>query len=171
MSPRPRLVATDNKFTPHRYLNAVRKVLGEIELDPASCAAANERVKALKYYDYSQDALIQEWKGKTFLNPPYSKGNLEPFTRKLMKHHSSAGISEAILLVPNWTERKWFQPLWKYPRCFTDHRISYVDGFNLKLCGNPEGGSCFFYFPYMLDYEFSIEKFFIEFRKFGHVEK
>ena len=36
--------------TPPEILNLVRAVLGEIELDPASSAAANERVKAKTFY-------------------------------------------------------------------------------------------------------------------------
>lgn len=166
---RPKSIPTDEKYTPHKYLHAVRQVLGEIELDPASCVAANERVKALKYYSIQDNGLTKNWKGKTFLNPPYSRGNIEPFTRKLINHHKEGAVPRAIELLPNWTERRWFQLLWNYPICFTDHRIDFINGFDMKLCGNPEGGSCFIYFPDLYDYENDCERFGHVFKQFGHI--
>ena len=43
-------MANDEWFTPTKYLQPVRKVLGGIDLDPATCCAAQARVKALRYY-------------------------------------------------------------------------------------------------------------------------
>jgi hypothetical protein len=37
-------------YTPSVYIEAARKVLGTIDLDPASCPAANQTVRASKYY-------------------------------------------------------------------------------------------------------------------------
>lgn len=159
----------DEKYTPLKYIHAVKQVLGEIELDPASCEAANLRVKAKKFYSKEDNGLDKVWLGKTFLNPPYSTGNLIPFTTTLIQSHKVDDVSEAILLTPNWTERKWFQPLWNYIICFTDHRIDFIDGATGKLCGNPEGGSCFTYFPDMNNYDLSVERFIKVFSKFGHI--
>jgi hypothetical protein len=59
-------------YTPARYIAAVREVLGDIELDPASCADANETVKAKRYFTIEDDGLRQPWAAATlFLNPPY----------------------------------------------------------------------------------------------------
>ena len=38
-------------WTPQKYIDAIREVMGEIDLDPVSCALANKVVKAIKYYD------------------------------------------------------------------------------------------------------------------------
>jgi len=37
-------------YTPLDYINAVREVMGDIDLDPASCIEANTIVKAKKYF-------------------------------------------------------------------------------------------------------------------------
>ena len=37
-------------YTPHKYIEAAREVLGEIDLDPASCAFANQVVKAKQFF-------------------------------------------------------------------------------------------------------------------------
>src|SRR6266849_1217818 len=38
-------------YTPKKFIDAARKVLGEIELDPASSQQANRIVKATTFYD------------------------------------------------------------------------------------------------------------------------
>src|SRR5437660_5851756 len=48
---------SDSWFTPAQYLDAVRAVLGRIDLDPFSSEAANLSVRAKRYYTESDDAL------------------------------------------------------------------------------------------------------------------
>lgn len=52
-------------------MKLARKVLGDIELDPASCFEANEAiVKAHRFYSEEDDALIQSWASRSlFINP------------------------------------------------------------------------------------------------------
>lgn len=57
-------------YTPPDLVEKIRKVLGKIDLDPASCAQANEVVKAGVYYTEELDGLKQVWFGNVFLNPP-----------------------------------------------------------------------------------------------------
>ncbi len=60
--------------TPKRYINAARKVLDEIELDPASSEQANRVIQAKTFYDQAHDGLAKSWKARTvWLNPPYCK--------------------------------------------------------------------------------------------------
>lgn len=54
-------------YTPDRYIQAVKEVLGSIDLDPASCAEANQTVGATDYYTKEDDGLEQYWKGNVFL--------------------------------------------------------------------------------------------------------
>lgn len=57
-------------WTPLPLLALVHSVLGHIDTDPASCALANQRVKAKNFFTESDDGLSKEWKGRVFCNPP-----------------------------------------------------------------------------------------------------
>ena len=59
-------------WTPSPYVEAARQVLGAIDLDPASCARANETVKAAGFFDIDADGVTQDWPGRVFMNPPSS---------------------------------------------------------------------------------------------------
>lgn len=61
------------RYTPAEYIAAVREVLGEIDLDPASSALAQETVRAIEHFTVDDDGLAQEWHGRVFLNPPYHR--------------------------------------------------------------------------------------------------
>jgi hypothetical protein len=62
---------SNEHYTPAKYIEAAREVLGEIDLDPASCKLAQKTVKATTFFDKKTDGLVQEWRGRVFLNPPY----------------------------------------------------------------------------------------------------
>lgn len=66
-------------YTPKRYIEAARKVYGEIDLDPASSFEANRIVQAKLFYDQTTDGLTKTWKANTvWLNPPYCKAGIGP---------------------------------------------------------------------------------------------
>ncbi|MFI3120022.1 MAG: DNA N-6-adenine-methyltransferase [Methylococcaceae bacterium] len=60
-------------YTPEKYMEAVSKFFGGIDLDPCSCEKANKTVKAKSIFTIADDSLTKEWAGKVFLNPPYGK--------------------------------------------------------------------------------------------------
>ena len=128
-------------FSPAKYIGAAREVMGGIDLDPASCAAANETVRAKKYYSKEDDGLVKGWYGRLWMNPPYS-GLGPSFIRKLVEEFDAGHVQEAIVLVNASTATNWFQPLWNYPVCFTDHRIRFVAGSG-KVATSPPHGSVF----------------------------
>ena len=66
-------------YTPAVYIEAVRRVLGEIDLDPASRRIAQETVKAKRFFTKEDDGLRQVWTGRVFLNPPYARGVIDRF--------------------------------------------------------------------------------------------
>jgi ParB family chromosome partitioning protein len=136
-------------YTPPRYVSAVRRVLGRIELDPASCEAANRIVQAERILTIESDGLSQSWEAQTvFLNPPYSrragKSNQSLWSKKLVDEFGAGRIRRAaILLVTAATGQKWFQPLFDHPICFTNHRIHFD---NVDTHKHPTIGSAFIYF-------------------------
>lgn len=168
---------SDERFTPKKYILSVKKVFrGEIDLDPFSSKIANTRIGAKKIFtlENPNESLQSQWEGKVFCNPPYSRGNLTPIINHMysqdMNSIRTGKMNEGILLVHNWTERKWFQKLLKeYPVCLTDHRIEYLR-YNILSkkfirMKSPENGSAFFYFGV------NVEIFFEEFSQYGTVVK
>jgi hypothetical protein len=126
-------------YTPHEYMELVRKVLRHIGLDPASNAVANEYVKAERFYTIEDNGLEQEWDGTVFCNPPYCMPEIEKFAEKFLS------CEEGIFLANNSTDTNWWQSLAK--QClisFPSRRISFIapDG---KTRSQPLRGQCFFY--------------------------
>jgi hypothetical protein len=135
-------------FTPEKYVAAVREVfrLGAIDLDVASCPEAQETVQANRYYTVDDDGLQQSWVAENiYLNPPYC-GHAGDFALKLVETYKAGHVHEAILLVNNLsTSTKWFQPLFDFPLCFTDHKIAFVGGLVMLDINRPTCGSIFAY--------------------------
>jgi len=100
---------SDEWFTPLDILDAARDVLGVIDLDPASCAEAQATVQAARYFTKGDDGLEREWRGRVWLNPPYSHPLLDRFVRKLVQEVERQHVSEAVMLVNALPESKWFR--------------------------------------------------------------
>lgn len=114
-------------YTPQKYVEAVHEVMGFIDTDPCSCEAANEVVRAETFYTEEQDGLQQEWHGCVYVNPPYGDGTVEEFAVKLLLELDAGRATQAIFLVNNCTETKWFQTLVSHAAavCFPCGRISF----------------------------------------------
>ncbi len=155
--------ASNEWFTPSNVIEAARRVLGDIDLDPASCTKADETVRAAKFYDEEANGLEHEWRGRVWLNPPYG-GLAGAFTEKLITEYRAGRTTAAIFLVnADTTETKWFRPLFDYPLCFARGRIAFLNG-ELQKTGNTHG-SLFAYFGPDED------RFVAEFKQFGPVVK
>lgn len=147
--------------TPPAYITAARKVLGEIELDPASSVIANRTVKAAKFYSKSDDGLAKTWKGKTWLNPPYAGELIQKFISKFVEHVSSGDIPEGIVLVNNSTETEWFDELVSVASAvvFPRGRVRFLDPRGNP--GTPLQGQAVVYAGK------NVKKFIAEFGEFG----
>jgi ParB family chromosome partitioning protein len=114
-------------FTPPWFVELAREALGGIDLDPASCAEANEVVQASRFYTADDDGLSQPWKGRVFVNPPYAMPLVENFARKLVDEYEAGNVSAGVWLSNNATETGWFQHLARYASaiCFPRRRLAF----------------------------------------------
>jgi ParB family chromosome partitioning protein len=114
--------------TPREYVEAAREAMGGIDLDPASSASAQRSVRAAEFFTPEIDALAQEWHGRVFLNPPYARGVYLQFVEKLVAEFAAGHVPEAVLLLNNSTETKWFRLAARHSAavCFVKGRIRYI---------------------------------------------
>ncbi|MBU1172998.1 MAG: ParB N-terminal domain-containing protein [Proteobacteria bacterium] len=98
-------------YTPPDIIEAARKVMGEIDLDPASSSIANKIVKAKKFFTSADDGLSHKWVGRVWLNPPYSQPLITQFAEAVVNEYKSNRITQACILVNNATETNWFQSM------------------------------------------------------------
>ena len=149
-------------YTPREYIHAARIVMGSIDLDPASCADANQTVEASEYYTKEDDGLAREWWGNVWLNPPYCMPEIEQFTGRVHVLYQKKKIDQAVVLVNNATDTAWFHLLLNhYPVCFTSGRVRFY-GPNVSS-GGPRQGQAIFYLGK------NKQEFIREFSKFGIV--
>ena len=112
-------------YTPIEYIVSAKKVMGDIDLDPASSETANIIVRAKEYYTKEDDGLKQEWGGRDWLNPPYSQPEISMFAKAVLEQD----FSEIIILVNNATETDWFYTMYQKCNavCFVRKRIKFLD--------------------------------------------
>jgi ParB family chromosome partitioning protein len=164
-------MSSNEWYTPFRYIEAAREVMGTIDLDPASCERANMTVQAARYYDETNNGLMLPWHldgkpARIWLNPPY--GRIHPertgstrsyqlaFGAKLLQEHANGHIEQAIvLLLGNACFTQWFQQLqlWNYPLCFHKGHITF---------NRPDGTTAHFGFGTIFIYIGPLEATFIK---------
>jgi hypothetical protein len=81
----------------------------EFDIDVCSPVGGTGLVPAKKFYSIEDDALVQDWDGFIWMNPPYSKPT--PFVDKFIEH------GNGIALVP-FSKSNWFIKLWNVADTF-----------------------------------------------------
>ncbi|NES02009.1 MAG: hypothetical protein F6K22_03700 [Okeania sp. SIO2F4] len=117
------LKSSDCWYTPPEIVELLKKVLGNIDLDP--CSDDGKHIPAKLHYTATEDGLNQQWQGKVFINPPYSCPG--KWIEKLISEINDSNVTEAIALLPASTDTKWFATLWNQPICFWKGRIKFLD--------------------------------------------
>jgi ParB family chromosome partitioning protein len=162
-TPRPHVSQNSGEhewFTPPDFITSAVVVMGCIDLDPASCTAANKTVGAKRIHTKEKDGLEHNWKGRVWMNPPYAQPLCEKFCIKLCASLAT-GVSQAIALVNNGTETQWFQAMAESATaiCFPQGRIKFIDPEGKP--GAPLQGQAILYFG------LHAAKFAAEFAQYG----
>jgi hypothetical protein len=154
----------DEWFTPVEIIEAVRDVLGVIDLDPASCDQAQQTVQATRYFTIENDGLKQEWSGCVWLNGPFSHPLNIKFVTKLIDEYQSGNVFKAIMLV-NILPSAWLQDAIKACSavCFSRDRLRFTHQTG-KVQTNKHNLGIFFFGP-------DVGKFQRRFSEFGRVLK
>lgn len=121
-------------YTPPRFIEMAREVMGAIDLDPASNEVAQQWIKATRYFTESDDGLAQKWTGRVWCNPPYGR-KVNLWLEKGLTDYSAGHITPAIFLL-NRTGAAWYKTLRRQVTavCEVEKRISFVDA-----TGKPQG--------------------------------
>ncbi len=134
--------ATNEAYTPALIVEPSRQVLGTIDLDPASCAVAQDLVQAATWYDASRDGMRQHWQGRVFLNPP---GGLYALSQgKQVSTDAKKGYPQGDLVssAAAW----WTRLVWEYMHgqvtaaifvCFSMSLLRNVQNPKLKCIAHP----------------------------------
>lgn len=119
-------------YTPGRFVEAARDVMGGIDLDPASHEEANRTVKATTFFTKEDDGLVRGWHGRVFLNPPGGDGLVPRFWRVLICEFAQHRVEQAIWIGYSLEQLQTLQqacattPL-HYPMCVPKARIAFVE--------------------------------------------
>ena len=150
-------------YTPKKYIESARLVMGSIDLDPASNDKAQEVVRAKEYFTINDDGLSKQWNGNIWMNPPYSAKEIKLFIAKLFDIKTS--FNSAIVLTNNSADTSWFNSLANRSdaMCFTTGRISFYNSDGESSA--PTNGQTFFYFG---DHSWD---FMSEFKQYGLIMK
>lgn len=120
-------------YTPTEFTEAAREVMSGIELDPASCAEANEYVKASRYFTIENDGRLHKWVAESvYLNPPggpKGRSGQEEWFGYAEREYRAGNAKQIVFCMFNssGTQTHWFQrALGNYPICLPAYRIQFI---------------------------------------------
>lgn len=96
--------ASDEWTTPQWLVDQYAAEFGPFDLDPAATAGD---AKAPVFYTREDDGLSQPWKGKVWVNPPYSA--VGHWVAKAAAEVAAGNAECAVCLVPARVDARWFR--------------------------------------------------------------
>lgn len=126
-------------YTPINITLSACRVMGGIDLDPASSVVANERIKAKVIYTAADDGLVKPWFGRVWLNHPFGRLSNPSWIKRLIDSWEAGDIEQACCITFACTSENWFQPLLEFPQCFLSPRTNYDLPDGRKLRGVTKG--------------------------------
>lgn len=165
---------SDAWYTPLEVVTAAQRVLGPIDLDPASDEFGNARVGARYFLTKEMDGLNTPWiPGTIFLNPPGGKvrnrSQMELFWRRLMAHRDEGQLTHAVFVAfsleaAQSTQRDGQGGIMRFPLCVPSKRLAFDSRTGKGQA--PSHSNAIVYVPGKLD---RTAQFIAEFSWFGFV--
>lgn len=134
-----KLVASDHLNTPEYILERVRALSGgRIALDPCSNATSTVGATYALSLEKGNNGLTADWLAiidkahpfgdLAFVNCPYGRGHLDPWTTKITEEASKG--CEIVSLLPLDPTTKWWKRMTStaQARVMIDHRVQFVGG-------------------------------------------
>lgn len=78
---------TDEWYTPKYIIDS----LGKFDLDPCSPSVPLFKTAEVMYNEFD-DGLAQNWEGRVWLNPPYSRLLITKFMRRMTEHNHGTAL-------------------------------------------------------------------------------
>jgi phage N-6-adenine-methyltransferase len=134
---KPTWWTSDYWETPPEFVANLEREFGKFDLDPCCIA---ETAKAPKFYTEKENGLSKPWKGKVFLNPPYSKPG--PWLFKYLREIECGNSSLVVALIPPSVDTKWFHEFVKERAeiRFVRGRIRFLGWMHTPI-GSPKQGN------------------------------
>ena len=133
-------------YTPPKYIESARRVMGRIDCDPCTSELAQSMIAATSYYTIDTNGLTHDWHGNVWINPPYAAKIITQFVDKLIGHLHAGDVTNAIMLTHNNADTAWFHKaaLNCSAACFTRGRVRFYDEHGEG--NSPTHGHTFMYF-------------------------